>query len=143
MTLAYATSPVMDKKRRTAGNILIYAAGLVLMGSACTKLVGVPAVVAQMSLLGLTDGRLTLVGLLEIFSAVLFIYPPVRSIGLLVVSSYLGGAICAHVQHGQYGAAFSPAMVLGLCWLGAYLRHPQVLWSFGSQPRQLEGELSR
>jgi len=47
----------------------------------------------------------------------------------LWVSSYLGGAICAHVQAGEFDKAVSPAIVLLVSWVGTGLRHPQMLWS--------------
>jgi hypothetical protein len=41
----------------------------------------------------------------------------------------VGGAICAHLIAGQYFAMVPSAIVLSFCWLGVFLRHPQVLWS--------------
>jgi hypothetical protein len=89
-------------------------------------------VVAQLGVLGFEGGRLTLVAFLEIVSAVLFMLPRTRSLGLLVVSSYLGGAVAAHIGHGQ-SAALEPAILLGFLWLGAWLLHPAILWSFTRQ----------
>jgi hypothetical protein len=45
----------------------------------------------------------------------------------LLASAYMGGAIATHVQHGQ--PFIQPAMILTIIWAGAWLRHPQVLWS--------------
>jgi hypothetical protein len=55
----------------------------------------------------------------------------------LVASAYLGGAICSHLAADQYFAAMPTMFVLGCCWLGSALRHPQVLWSLrgASQPQ--------
>jgi hypothetical protein len=83
-----------------------------------------------MNSLNMTGWKLTLVASLELFTGILFSYPPLRSIGLLVISAYLGGAICAHVANDQYFAVLPGTLVLGLCWLGVALRHPQMLWSF-------------
>jgi hypothetical protein len=33
------------------------------------------------------------------------------------------------VQYGEYSGALAPALFMSLCWLGAWLRHPEVLWS--------------
>lgn len=114
-------------KRRIAGNILIFMCGLILVASAGAKLAQVPQVVTQIGALGFTGNRLTFIAILEVLSAVLFVIPITRSAGLLLSSAYLGGAISAHLGHGQ--SILQPAMILSFLWLGAWLRHPEILWS--------------
>ena len=118
-----------DRKRRIAGRVLIFLPGLAVAVSAMLKFAGVPAVVHQMAAEGFSGGKLTLVAALELPSALLFIYPRSRSLGLLLLSAFLGGAICTHVQMGDYGKALGPAVFLSLAWVGIWLRHPQALWS--------------
>jgi len=117
-----------SKTRRILGNILITLISVLLLGSAAAKLAHVPAVVAQMSANGVSGDRLTFVGILEILSAVSLLIPATRSIGLLLISSFLGGAIATHLEHGQ--PIVPPSIVLILAWLGTWLRHPFILWSF-------------
>lgn len=126
----------MSKSRRTWGNGLIGLSGLVLAGSAMAKLAGVPKVVAQLGAMGFGGERLTLIALLEILSAMLFVVRPTRAIGLLLVSAYMGGAVAAHVQHGEW--PFQPGFVLALIWLGVWLRHPQSLWSLADHSTKTE-----
>lgn len=116
---------VQSNARLRAGAVLIYFLSFVLVGSAAAKLIPVPKVAAQMAELGFAGGRLVLIAVLEITSALLFAFPRTRSFGLLVVSAYLGGAIATHVGHGQI-LMLQPEIVLGLIWLAAWLRHPQV-----------------
>ena len=118
-----------NNRRGTAGSTLIGLGTLVLIASASVKLAHVPQVVEEMARVGFEGEKLTLIAVLEMLSAVLFLMPLTRSFGLLMVSSYLGGAIATHVHHNEPG--FGPAIILGLIWLGAWLRHPQILWSFG------------
>lgn len=118
--------------RRTAGNILIYLTSLLLLGSAAAKLAHVPKVVSQLAAMGFDGDRLTLVAVLEIVSALLFLWRPARSAGLLLASAFLGGAIATHIQHGH--PAVQPAVFLALLWLGAWLRHPETLWSVTRAP---------
>ena len=99
-------SPV-SKTRRITGNILMFLSGLMLLGSAGAKFAHVPQVVEQSAALGFMGSRLTFIAILEVTSALLFLIPLTRSIGLLLVSSYLGGAIATHMQHGQ--PFFGPA----------------------------------
>lgn len=118
-----------NRTRRNAGNILIVLLGLLLASSAIVKFAHVQAVVNKMAALGFSDGRLTLVATLELLSAVLFLFSRTRSLGLLVLSAFLGGAICTHVQLGEYAKAGGPSFLLFLVWIASWLRHPQVLWS--------------
>ena len=82
-----------------------------------------------MSRLGFKGGKLELIAGLEVVSALLFLLPSTRSFGLLLVSAYMGGAIATHVQHDQLHLAAPASAVLCLIWLGAWLRHPEILWS--------------
>lgn len=114
--------------RAWVGRIMIYFLSFVLAASAVAKFAGIPKVASQMAAMGFDGQKLTMIAVLEIISALLFAFPRTRSIGLVMVSAYLGGAIATHVGHNQ--PPFQPAIVLGLFWLAAWLRHPQVLWSF-------------
>lgn len=116
-----------SKGQRVTGNAFIFLTGLILLASASAKL-AVPKVAEQMGALGFNGWRLTFVVMLEIASALLFLVPLTRSLGLLMASAYMGGAIATHVQHGQ--PLYSPAIFLSLLWLGAWLRHPRILWSW-------------
>ena len=115
--------------RWIAGNILIFLPGLVVTMSSIAKFAGVPGVVHNMAADGFANGKLTLVALLEILSAALFLFPRTRSFGVLVLSSFLGGAICTHVQMSEYAKGIGPFILLTLAWIGVWLRHPQALWS--------------
>jgi hypothetical protein len=112
---------------RITGNILIFLPGLALALSSIGKLVGVPGVVHQMAAMGFTGGRLVLVATLELLSAVLFLYPRTRSLGILLFSAFFGGVICAHVQMGEISKAVAPAMLLASGWAGTWLQHPEML----------------
>jgi hypothetical protein len=117
-----------QRTRRSAGNILIFLLGLTLTMSSIVKFAGVPGVVHNMAADGFANGKLTLVATLEILSAALFLFPRTRSFGVLVLSSFLGGAICTHVQMSEYVKGIGPFILLTLTWVGVWLRHPQALW---------------
>jgi hypothetical protein len=111
-------------------NALIYLCGILLIGSAIAKVAHLPQVLQQFRAIGYEGSRLTFIAALEGVSASLFLIPRARSLGLLLVSAYLGGAIAVHLAYGQQLAALRPAIFLGTLWLGAWLRHPEILWSF-------------
>jgi hypothetical protein len=120
----------ISRKRRIADNVLMILGGVMLIGSSSAKFAHVPAVVTQLGAMGLTGNRLIFVAVLEIVSAVLFLTPLTRSGGLLLVSSFMGGAIATHLQHGE--PIIQPSFVLFLIWLGTWLRHPVILRSLHS-----------
>jgi hypothetical protein len=129
-----------SSRRPLIGAVLVLVAGGLLAFSAAMKFAGVPGVVCQMAADGFAGNKLLFIATLEILSTSLFLWPRTRSIGLLLVSSYLGGAICTHVQLAEFPKAIPPAVILSLAWIGTTLRHPQVLWSFApdaSKPNPL------
>lgn len=122
----HSATPAARVRFRT-GNVLIYLSSLLLVGSAAAKLLQVPPVLSGMAVLGFYGGKLTFIALLEILSALLFVFARTRSFGLLMVSAYLGGAVAVHVAHDQL--PLQPAFVLALIWLGAWLRYPRALFN--------------
>ncbi len=120
-------SPI-SRTRRNTGNTLIVLSSLMLIGSAGVKLAQIPQVIAEIGALGFAGSTLTMIAILELVSALLFLLPLTRSFGLLMVSAYMGGAIATHVGHGQ--PFIRPAMVLAIFWLATWLRHPVILWRF-------------
>lgn len=124
------TDSVRDNRTRSSvGNALMFLTGLAVAVSSILKFAGVPAVAHQMAAMGFTGGRYTLVATLEILSAILFLYSRTRSFGLLLLSAFLGGAVCAHVQVGEVPKGIGPGVILALAWTGTWLRHPEMLWS--------------
>ena len=117
----------MSKSRYILGNILVYLAGILLVGSSLVKFAHISKVTTQLAAIGFGGEKLTIIAVLEILSAVLFLARPLRAAGLLLASAYMGGAIAAHMAHGD--PILQPAFVLVLLWLGAWLRHPGLLWS--------------
>jgi hypothetical protein len=74
-----------------------------------------------MAALGFDGPRFIIIDVLELASATLFLVPKTRPFGLLLVSAVLGGAIAAHLGHGQ--PPVPPAALLALIWIGTWLRN--------------------
>jgi hypothetical protein len=130
----------LSERRRKTGNVLIAACGIMLLGSATTKLAQVAPVVAQMNANGFAGVRLEIVAILEAISGVLFLIPATRAAGLLWASAFMGGAIATHMGHSQPIAG--PVIVLSLLWLSAWLRHPEILWSLRREKSHTVGRLT-
>ena len=69
-----------------------------------------------------------LIGAGAILSALLLLIPRTSSLGILLASSFWGGAICIHMAHGE--PYLIQAALLVLSWAGAYLRNSATLGSF-------------
>jgi len=109
--------------RRRTGAVLVGFVAVSLVGSAMTKFLGVPPIVAKLADLGF--GRLVpLVAALEMTSGLLVAFTITRPLGLFFTSAFLGGAVAAHLGHQWSPDFLGPAVVLGLLWFGAWLRRP-------------------
>jgi hypothetical protein len=80
---------------------------------------------------GLGD-QTRLIGAGALLTAILLLIPRTSSLGILLASSFWGGAICIHMAHGE--PYLFQAVLLVLSWAGAYLRNPATLSSFSGPP---------
>jgi hypothetical protein len=120
-----------SRRRRIAGNVLIGLVSAALLGASATKFAHVAPVVAQLNGFGFNGPWVTLLGVIELASVVALIVPRTRALGLLLVTGFFGGAIATHIQHQELPT--SPALLLALCWLGVWLRHPSAFWSLAGR----------
>ena len=119
----------MSKTRRIAAWVLIVLlAGMFLM-SAGMKIANPPEVREGFAKLNLTNWRLPL-AIVEGGAALLLLIPRTHSLGLLLLTAYLGGAIATHLEQADAKGAISPAVMLALLWIAGLLRHPELLVSF-------------
>ncbi len=140
------TSSVKSNNR--LGDVLIRVCGYGLLISSAVKFLHPAEPVAYLRYLGFENGTLYFVAILELITSVLFLMRSTRSLGLLLVWGYLGGAIAAHIGNHpfdgtgnpflrfmatyHYIGAIEPALFLVCGWIGVWLRHPESRWSFAS-----------
>jgi hypothetical protein len=77
--------------------------------------------------------QVRLIGAGALITGLLLLIYRTSSFGVLLTSSFWGGAICIHMAHGEH--YLFQAMMLVLLWLGAYLRNPAMLSSFSAAQR--------
>jgi hypothetical protein len=82
-----------------------------------------------------------MIGAGALLTAFLLLIPRTSSLGILLTSSFWGGAICIHMAHGE--PYLFQAVLLVLSWVGAYLRNPATLSSFSGPPGRTVGGGSR
>ena len=94
------------------GGLLIFTGSQKVLGSAPPE---------TLVKLGLGE-QARLLGAGAILTAVLLLIPRTSSLGILLASSFWGGAICIHMAHGE--PYIIQAVLLVLTWAGAHLRSP-------------------
>lgn len=136
------TDSTIHKGRLRLANSLVRFSGAVLLIGSVVKFLHPAKAVAYMAFFGFRDERLLLVAMLELVVSILFLLRSTRSIGLLLASAYLGGAIAVHVAHYTEVAntpilkfdsshpylGCIPAVLVLLCaWGGALLQNRPLL----------------
>jgi hypothetical protein len=117
----------ISKGRKIAGWIFIGFVGAIFIMTATMKLSHSKEVIAGFLKYGLA-GKETLIGTGELISVLLFIFPRTSSLGVLLLSALLGGAIATHMAHGEM--YFPVAILLILMWFANWLRNPEMFASF-------------
>ena len=107
-----------EKTKRIISIVLMVIPSLMLTMSAFMKLSGAEEIVKGFSKIGLLQ-HLTWIGIIEIISVILFIYPKTRKIGFLLLCSYLGGAMSIELAGGQPPMA---AVFIAVLWISVFLR---------------------
>ncbi len=88
--------------------------------SSIMKLKGGPEVLQGFGHLGLPESMRIPLAILELACVLIYLIPPTGVLGAVLLTGYLGGAICTHWRVGD---PFMVQVVLGLVvWLGLYLR---------------------
>ncbi len=93
---------------------------LVFLMSAFMKLKGGAEVMQGMAHLGLPESLIMPLAILEISCVVIYLIPATSILGAILLTGYIGGAICTHLRVGD---PFFIQIALGIVvWLGLYLR---------------------
>jgi hypothetical protein len=102
------------------GRVVSVLVSLVFVMSAFMKLKGGVEVMQGMSHLGLPESLIMPLAILEISCFVIYLIPATLVLGAILLTGYIGGAICTHLRVGD---PFFVQVALGIfVWLGLYLR---------------------
>jgi hypothetical protein len=101
---------------------------LLLAASAADKMSGSAHSLEMTRSFGIAPATYRLLGIIELASVILFTIPRTGLLGLLLLSSYLGGAIATHLQH-QQNILF-PMAIEVLLWIAAVIRFPEMSQRF-------------
>jgi hypothetical protein len=106
------------------GWVLTVIATLMLLMSAAFKFLKVPDAVTGMQKFGWDESKLLLLGILEIGSLLIYLFPKTAVLGAIILAGYLGGATATHYRVGD--VIWGPIMVGIFVWVGLWLREPRL-----------------
>ena len=102
------------------GRVISILLSLLFAMSAFMKLRGGAEVTQGMAHLGLPESLIIPLAILEISCVVIYAIPATAVLGAILLTGYIGGAICAHLRVGD---PFFMQIAIGIfIWLGLYLR---------------------
>jgi hypothetical protein len=113
-----------EKIKIISGWTLSTIVSLAMAASAVDKIILSVHALEVSKLVGISAIGYRTLGVIEILSTILFVIPRTGLLGLLLLSSYLGGAIATHLQHGQ--PTWFPALFECVVWIGAVIRFPEL-----------------
>ena len=111
-----------------AGRIMSAFVVIALVADGAIQLVAPTQIASTLQETGFAMDLTRVVGSIILACAILYAIPPTAVLGAILVSGFLGGAICAHVRIGELG---SPPEIISLLlgaitWGGLYLRDPRM-----------------
>jgi len=102
------------------GRVISVLASLMFAMSSFMKFKGGAEVTQGMAHLGLPESLMMPLAILEISCVVVYLIPATSVLGAILLTGYMGGAICTHLRVGD---PFVVQIALGIViWLGLYLR---------------------
>ena len=118
------TATLPGRTARIAGRTLTGLMTLFLLFDSVTKLMALPPVVGATIQMGFTAGTVPVIGATLLGCLVLHLIPRTAVLGAVLLTGYLGGAVCAQVRIGAplWTNLLFPVYVGVLIWLGLYLR---------------------
>jgi hypothetical protein len=113
--------------RLWVGRVFTALAVLFLLFDGVAKVMKVVPVIEASARLGIPGHVIPGLGALLIAATLIYAFPRTSPLGAILLTGYLGGAICAHVRAGDpaFPTVF-PAIVAAIAWGGLYLREPRL-----------------
>lgn len=110
------------------GQVVSLLAGAFLLFDAVIHVLAIEPVVESFRELGFPAWQSLPIGLLELACLALYAIPRTSVLGAVLLTGYLGGAVCAHfrVESALFSATLFPVYLGIALWAGLYLRNEKV-----------------
>jgi hypothetical protein len=119
------TTNIMSKK---SSNLIYWVltgiVSLIFIGSASGKFFANEEALKMAASFGLDAKTNTILGIVELLSLILFVFPRTGILGTLLLAAYMGGAIATHLEHGQ--SIIAPCIIQTILFLVAFYRFPEL-----------------
>lgn len=112
------------KTKNIIGWVLAGLVAFIFIGSAISKFTADAAMIKQAADNGLDSYKMHILGVIEIISVLLFLYPRTGVLGSLLLVAYMGGAIATHLQHNI--SVTAPVAIAAFVWIVAVVRFPEL-----------------
>ena len=111
-----------------AGRIMSAFVVIALAADGAIQLFAPAQMATMMQETGFAMDLTRVVGPIILACAILYAIPATAVLGAILVTGFLGGAICAHVRIGELGSQpeFISLALGALAWGGLYLRAPRI-----------------
>jgi hypothetical protein len=118
---------MISKMQLWAGRIMSTLASLFFMFDGVMKLLKPPVVVKATLQLGYAESAIVGIGATLLVCTLLYIVPRTSTIGAILLTGYLGGAVASNVRAGMplFNVVF-PMIFAGLAWGGLWFRNLRV-----------------
>jgi hypothetical protein len=104
------------------GWLVSLAPVFIVVTSARWKLTEDPWYVREFARIGWQAGALPILASLQLGALVLYLIPPTATLGAVLLTGYLGGAIASYVRIGEWYPPLVPFTTAALAWVGVWLR---------------------
>jgi hypothetical protein len=111
-----------------AGRIMSAVVVVALVADGTIQLFAPAQIASMLHETGFAMDLTRVVGPIVLLSAILYAIPATAVLGAILVTGFLGGAICAHVRIGELGTPPEiVSLLLGaMTWGGLYAREPRI-----------------
>lgn len=113
------------KTNKIITTTLTVLVGIMVITSGLMKAIHLPWSVAGLVKFNLPNSA-TILGLMEMSFAILFLIPKTMRIGFILLNCYFAGAMATELSHN--GSMLNPAIPLALIWVTAFYRDRALFW---------------
>jgi hypothetical protein len=122
---------ILDRVSRPklwTGAVIAALVVVFLSFDAVTKVIQIDAVKEASAQLGLPGYVTPAIGVVLLICTAIYVIPPTRMLGAILLTGYLGGAIAIHVraENGAFPVIFAATFAV-LVWVALVLREPRLL----------------